>query len=47
MPFGGYGQGVLVESYSFRPTKIEGNPKHPASLGGTTPNLAGIDPEPI
>ncbi|WP_397570513.1 TAT-variant-translocated molybdopterin oxidoreductase [Schlesneria sp. T3-172] len=35
MTRGGYATGLLVESHLGRPTKIEGNPDHPASLGGT------------
>ena len=32
---GGYATPLLVESHMYRPTKIEGNDQHPASLGGT------------
>jgi len=34
--FGGYAQGILVESHQGHPTQVQGNPEHPASLGGAS-----------
>jgi molybdopterin-containing oxidoreductase family iron-sulfur binding subunit len=35
LPLSGYGRGVIVTSIDGRPIKVEGNPRHPASLGAT------------
>ncbi|MDH4155814.1 MAG: Fe-S-cluster-containing hydrogenase [candidate division Zixibacteria bacterium] len=50
MPLGNSAYGLIVESHEGRPTKIEGNPEHPASLGSadclTLASILGLyDPD--
>ncbi len=39
LTYGGFAQGVIVESVQGRPIKVDGNPDHPDSLGKSSPQM--------
>jgi MoCo/4Fe-4S cofactor protein with predicted Tat translocation signal len=41
MTIGGFATGVTIETHQGRPTRVDGNPEHPAALGGSNTYMQG------